>query len=244
MLKIDVIGSGSSGNCYLISTDNETLVIECGVKKKDFLNAINYNTRGIVGCLISHEHSDHSGALRDFIKYGFPIMASEAVFERLNQVYKVPVKKIYRNRIASVGGFQIVPFKVPHNETECDGFYIKHSKIGNILFITDAEMCPYNMSKMDINYALIECNYSEKYVDLNAPKTRHILAGHMSLNTCKNLIKSLDTGSLKSVGLIHLSKDNSDPDEFLAEVQSVFNGNVWIANRGFSINFEGGKNGN
>lgn len=57
VLKIDVIGSGSSGNCYLISADNDTLVIECGVKKKDFLNAINYNTRGIVGCLISHEHS-------------------------------------------------------------------------------------------------------------------------------------------------------------------------------------------
>lgn len=158
-------------------------------------------------------------------------MASDEVWERLNEIFKVPVRKIHRNQVASVGGFQIVPFKVPHNKTECDGFYIRH-EIGNLLFITDAEMCPFNMSKMGINHVLIECNYADKYVDPDAPNLEHVLKGHMNLETCKRFVQSINTGSLKSVGLIHLSKDNSNPDEFKAEVQSVFNGDVWIANKG------------
>ena len=230
-MLIDVVNSGSDGNCYVIHVQGEMLVIECGVKKKDFLNAVNYNTRDVKGCLVSHEHSDHSGGLKDYIRYGFPIMASDEVWERLNGIYKVPVRKIHRNQVASVGGFQVVPFKVPHNETECDGFYIRH-ETGNLLFITDAEMCPFNMSKMGINHALIECNYSERYIDIDAPNLQHVVKGHMNLETCKRFVQSINTGSLKSVGLIHLSKDNSNPDEFKAEVQSVFDGDVWIANKG------------
>ena len=50
-----------------------------------------------------------------------------------------------------IGNFTIIPFLVPHNETECDGFIIEHPSIGKLLFITDAEMCPYDMSQMGIN---------------------------------------------------------------------------------------------
>ena len=159
-------------------------------------------------------------------------MASDEVWERLNGIYKVPVKKIHRNQATSIGGFQIVPFKVPHNGTECDGFYIRHADFGNLLFITDAEMCPFNMSKMGINHVLVECNYAEKYVDPDAPNLEHVLKGHMNLETCKRFVQSINTGNLKSVGLIHLSNDNSNPDEFKTEVQSVFDGDVWIANKG------------
>lgn len=50
------IGSGSSGNGYALISDNEILLIECGVSKKEMLHAIDYQTGKVAGCLISHEH--------------------------------------------------------------------------------------------------------------------------------------------------------------------------------------------
>ena len=64
---------------------------------------------------------------------------------------------------------------------------------GRILFITDAEYCPYDFSKMHINYGLIECNYSEDYIRIedSSPKYNHVLTGHMELETCKRLIQKI-----------------------------------------------------
>lgn len=49
-------GSSSSGNGYALISDNEILLIECGVQAKEMLRAIDYQTSKVAGCLISHEH--------------------------------------------------------------------------------------------------------------------------------------------------------------------------------------------
>ncbi len=49
-------GSGSSGNGYALISDNEILLLECGVPVKEMLKSINYQTGQVVGCLLSHEH--------------------------------------------------------------------------------------------------------------------------------------------------------------------------------------------
>ena len=51
-----VLGSGSSGNCYLLESENEVLVVEAGVPFKEVKEAIDYQTSKIVGVLSSHEH--------------------------------------------------------------------------------------------------------------------------------------------------------------------------------------------
>lgn len=53
MLKI--LNSSSKGNCYIIETSTENLIIECGVAYKNIKNALNEN-KNTVGCLISHHH--------------------------------------------------------------------------------------------------------------------------------------------------------------------------------------------
>lgn len=49
-------GSGSAGNGYVLISDDEILLIECGVPAKEMLQAIDYHTKKVVGCIISHEH--------------------------------------------------------------------------------------------------------------------------------------------------------------------------------------------
>ena len=49
-------GSGSSGNGYALISDNEILLLECGVPVKGMLKSINYQAGQVVGCPLSHEH--------------------------------------------------------------------------------------------------------------------------------------------------------------------------------------------
>lgn len=49
-------GSGSKGNGYALISDDEILLIECGVPVKEMLKSIDYHTGKVVGCLLSHEH--------------------------------------------------------------------------------------------------------------------------------------------------------------------------------------------
>ena len=165
------------------------------------------------------------------MKYGFPIYASCEVSEILK--ITLPMQRMKRY---SVGYFNVVPFQVPHNGTECDGFIIQHEAIGKLLFMTDLEMCPFNMSAMKINNLMIECNYSEDYLRNDSMNKDHVLLGHMELQTCKRFIRTVYGENLKSIGLIHLSKENADPFRFREEIQSEFpESKVWIADKNLTV---------
>lgn len=56
MLKLKCCGSGSSGNSYALISDNEILLIDAGMKIMDIKRMCEWNVRGIVGCIVSHEH--------------------------------------------------------------------------------------------------------------------------------------------------------------------------------------------
>lgn len=59
-MKLKVLGSSSSGNCYLIEVSNvEKLVLDAGINFKEVQKALNFNLKGIQGVLITHEHMDH-----------------------------------------------------------------------------------------------------------------------------------------------------------------------------------------
>lgn len=55
-MKLKVLGSGSSGNCYILENDTEALIIEAGVPFMEVKKALNFDIRKIQGVVISHEH--------------------------------------------------------------------------------------------------------------------------------------------------------------------------------------------
>ena len=82
-MKIEVIASGSSGNCYKISNEDTTLLIECGIPYKKIQEALNFKTTDIDGVLVSHEHGDHSKACKDLIKAGVDLYMTKGTKEAL-----------------------------------------------------------------------------------------------------------------------------------------------------------------
>lgn len=171
------------------------------------------------------------------MKYGISVYASDEVSTAIEQIYGEKVVGIERMKTKQMGSFQVIPFHVPHNDTECDGFLIKQDEIGSLLFITDAEYCPYDFSKMGIAHALVECNYSEDYISHmeDAGKFEHVLRGHMEFQTCKRLIESINSPSLRSIGLLHLSGGNADAGRFREEIEQLVDCDVkvYVAEKGF-----------
>ena len=235
-MKLKVINSGSSGNGYaLISEVGEILLLECGVKGIEMKRAIGFQVGNVVGCLSSHVHSDHIGHIKDYLNSGIKVYTSDEVASDILTVTgekTVPLPRMHKKKL---GSFTVIPFSVPHNGTECDGWLITHEKMGRLLFITDAEYCPYDFSKMGITHAMVECNYSEDYIENDAKNLSHVLRGHMELQTCKRIIHTINSPDLRSVGLIHLSGQNSDSERFRQEMKEIVDCdvNVWIAEKGF-----------
>ena len=53
-MKIHCIGSSSSGNCYVIESLGQYLIVELGCAFKEVLAAIDWRVEKVAGCLVSH----------------------------------------------------------------------------------------------------------------------------------------------------------------------------------------------
>lgn len=239
-MELKVLGSGSSGNCYLLQNENETLIIECGLRYKDILKGLNFNLSNVVGCLISHEHKDHSKAANDLINNGIDIYLSEGTiagieFTDINNGYRI--NKLISEKTIKIGNFIILPFETEHDANEPLGFLIYHNDIGKLLFITDSYYCKYKFS--DIDHVMIECNYSlEILKEKQLPQTlkSRIIKSHFELDNVKNFLKATDLNDTKEILLIHLSDGNSNSEQFKTEIERLTGKPTYIADKGLEIN--------
>ena len=68
MVSIQVIGSSSKGNCYLLNDGSSRLMLECGLPWRKIKEAIKFDLANIFSVLVTHEHGDHAKAVKDAAK--------------------------------------------------------------------------------------------------------------------------------------------------------------------------------
>ena len=226
MLKLKCLATGSSGNCYLLSTENETLILDCGIPIKEIKKGLDFDLSNVVGCVTTHAHSDHNRSVIDIAKLGIPIWQPFVIGDEISRWY--------------FGGFAIRSFSVPHDNEPCCGLLIECPNGDKFVYATDFEYIKYSFKKMRIQHLLIECNYQNKYVDKSASNREHVLRGHAELQTTLGVVKD-NADSLKNIILCHISHGNGNPYEMVEEVQKcVKNTNVDFAEKGkeFSLTDE------
>src|ERR1035437_412887 len=153
-MKLTVLGSSSSGNCYIIQDEHEAIILECGMSLTKAKTVLEFDVSKVSGVLISHLHGDHSKFAKDFENV-FQVYANKSVIEAKGLKW---TKEIEAGKGFMCGNFKVLPFQAAH-DVPCLGFLIKHEKIGTLLFLTDSFLCEYNFKCL--NHALIECNYSD-----------------------------------------------------------------------------------
>lgn len=241
-MKLKVLGSGSSGNCYLLQGKEETLIIECGIPYKTILKGLNFDLSNVVGCLVSHEHKDHSKATCDLIKNGIQIGSSIGT---LREIDTSKLRSYNLNFLKSelptyMGGFDILPFKTEHDAVEPLGFLIRHKEMGKLLFITDSYYCQYNFTGVD--HILVECNYSNKILEqreLPQKLKNRIVKSHFELENVKEFLKATDLQRTKEIVLIHLSDGNSNSEKFKTDIERLTGKPTYVADKGLEIELEG-----
>lgn len=233
---IKCIGSGSTGNSYsLISNDGEILLLDLGVAGKDILKAIDFRVSDVAGAVVTHGHLDHSRSIKDFELMGIPVFKPYEGMKSLdlgNSKFKVQAFDLTDNE----GRFKHT--NADGTECPCYGYLISHPEMGRLLYITDTEFVKWRFK--NINHILIGCNYQSKYVgNEKTAKKVHVIRGHLELETVKEIVKANKSETLKTVILCHLSQQNANPVEMVAEVQKAADCPVYVAEKDRSWELKG-----
>lgn len=233
------MGSSSSGNCYVLDSGREALVIEAGVSMKQVKTALDYNLSKVVGCLVSHRHNDHAKNIRDMVASGIHTLALSDVWEAKHVNPSGFAKVIEPNHGYKLGGFNVFVFEADH-DVPCVGFVISHLDCGNILFLTDSCTC---YSRFEgINHIMIECNYSYLHLEKAIQQGRTIesqryrlMNSHMELCTCIDILEHHDLEPVQEIILLHMSEHNADEQFFVEHVTEATGKEVLVACPGLVV---------
>lgn len=236
MIRLKIIGSGSSGNCYVLENDKEKLLLDLGLTKSEIVKGMGYDISHVVGCVVTHKHKDHSRSQRDFQDIFIPVYAP----------YEQESKNIGKKKF---GNFTVmsIPMLDKNMETwqhtnsdgsqcPCYGFLITHPDMGKLLYVTDTKLITWTFQKQKINHILIGTNFDEETITSDIAKRNHVITGHMSLQQATKFVKINETNSLRNVIMCHLSEENSNAEYFINKMEkAVKNANVNIAKAGMVI---------
>ena len=209
-MKLVTVGTGSSGNCHLLKRDNDRYVaLDCGCKWSDVLVGCAFRPIDIDLALVTHSHRDHSRYVGDFKKSGIDVYS----------VNDVEPKKVYQK-----GEVKFVAFEVPH-DVDCYGYLIRVDG-RTIVYMTDFGYCRWTFKSWNVDTFIIACNYNIM-PDAEEANYAHVVLGHSSLETVKDILEVNKSDSLKNVVLCHTSS-SADTDRMIAEIQEVVGDGVKV----------------
>jgi phosphoribosyl 1,2-cyclic phosphodiesterase len=224
-VQITILGSGSSGNCTYVETEQARLLIDAGLSGRQIRNrllSIGRTPENLTGILITHEHSDHVqglGALAAKIRV--PIYCNRLTKEAIEPQFdvKLDFRLFATGATFETGDLVVETFSVPHDAYDPVGFLLR-TPDGNIGFLTDLG----HATKLVIqrvrsaHVLMIEANHDMKMLqdDTRRPWSikQRILSrhGHLSNDAAALAAQEILSGDLQRIYLGHLSSDCNRPE--------------------------------
>lgn len=231
-MDITAYASGSTGNLYKISNTRTQILLECGLPLKKIQQYLKFKLSDIDGVLVSHEHKDHSFAIKDLLKLGKDVYASDGTAKTLGVNNNPALHIINAKAPFEIGSFVITPFDTQHDAAEPLGFVIADEK-DKLLFVTDTYYLKYKFS--GLTKIMVECNHSYRLIDqnvsegfLNKVLSSRLVKSHFSLENVKKWLTKNDLSQVEEIWLLHLSNLNSNADEFKKEIAALTGVPVYI----------------
>lgn len=238
-MNLHILGSNSLGNCYILETDTEALILEAGVRMSNVKKALRWQMRKVVGAVITHEHNDHAGHVAEMTASGVTVLALKEVFSSHGLDGKPFTKEIVGGKGYKLGNFKILAVPVKH-DVPCLGYVIQHPDMGKLLFITDTVTFDYIVPHL--NTVMIEANYADDIVneniangDMPEAMRPRLINSHMEIGQTKAILRDNDLSEVGNIILIHLSDGNADEERFVREVREQTGKVVYAANAGMTI---------
>lgn len=128
-MNIEVLGTGSAGNCYKVEIGRATFLLECGLPFKVIQRKLGFKLSDIDACLVTHEHMDHAKAVKDLMKAGVDCYMTKGTAEALGVIgHRLKAFDTWgesKYKTTYVKDLLIQPFEAVHDVAEPVSFFIK-----------------------------------------------------------------------------------------------------------------------
>ena len=216
-MKIEVLGSSSLGNAYIVSDGTTSILLDAGIPYKELQVKSDFKVNEVAACFISHSHQDHSKAVKDLLSatidvYALPETLSAMGVSDHHRTHSVePLKSI------TINTFEIMAITMYH-DCPCIGYMVYSKKTGERLFFaTDTYKITVNPQSVD--YLILEINYQKEIVNnlvnegkMEASIRARLLFSHYELSKALKWLKKIDKSRLKRIYVAHLSNGHSNAE--------------------------------
>ena len=234
-MKLSVLGSGSSGNCVVFGSEKLGYwMMDAGLSAKQItqrLNSIGVAPERIKGIFITHEHKDHIGGLKVFLKkHPVPVYVSALTHEYLCNHLKLEAKwSVFEpGQVFTVGSFSVEAIRIPHDATDPVGYIFTHEYV-KFAVMTDLGYVSESLAKRleGVEMLYLESNYDVRLLELDTKRpwsikqrisSRH---GHLSNEQAIQLVTHLRSHGMHKLVFGHLSSDCNTPECIIQLMQEM-----------------------
>lgn len=231
-MTFDQIYSSSRANLYTVTAANgRRLLLECGVSWPAILFALDYELDNIDACLLTHEHADHSKAVKEVMRAGIDVYASEGTFEALGVRNDRRALSVMDYVAFSIGySFQVIPFHIEHDAKDPLGYVIYEKDTKEcLLFVPDSGLIKQRFA-LEFSIIALECSFDIKILqervdtqDINESLAKRLLNSHAEKQTTMNYLSEFcDLSKCRQIHLLHMSGDNIDKQATKKEFEKRF----------------------
>ena len=238
-MRFTVLGSGSTGNAVLISTETTNVLVDAGLSAREIerrLGQVGLDCADLDAIVITHEHSDHVGGLRLLLRSVdcsvFVSRVTEDAYywtraggtngdseaSKRRDALRDRTVAIQSDQEFRIGDIDFEPFSVPHDAVDNFGFIAKHAGV-RLATLTDfgcfTELMREKLCGCDA--IVIESNHSRDMLracPVYPWSLKQRIAsrkGHLSNEDLADWLTGGFDGTASVVVLAHLSQRANDP---------------------------------
>jgi phosphoribosyl 1,2-cyclic phosphodiesterase len=238
-MKFTVLGSGSTGNAVLISTETTNVLVDAGMSARELLRRLDnagVDASELDAILLTHEHSDHAGGLRVLMSSVMcPVYLSrvteDAFYDtrkggqngdgesaKRRAALKDKTVEIESSRDFRIGDIDFEAFSVPHDAVDNFGFVAKNDGVRVATLMDFGHISELIKEKLrNCDAIVIESNHNRDMLracsfypwDLKQRIMSRV--GHLSNEDLYDWLLNDFDGSARHVVLAHLSQRANEP---------------------------------
>ncbi|MDO8481093.1 MAG: MBL fold metallo-hydrolase [Nanoarchaeota archaeon] len=226
-MRFTSLASGSSGNCYLVSSKQGDVLIDAGISLRNIkkrLSAVGKDLENVQGCFLSHEHSDHVKAAPKLLDAGVPVFANRGTAEAMGHS---GMRLFTTDEAFDFLGMRILPFSKSHDAAEPVSFTLREG-MHALSVLTDVGYVSKKVAESVklANAVVVEANHDVfmlKQGPYPEELKKRILGkqGHLSNYESALLLLEHASPALQHVVLGHLSETNNSPKVALQTFKNI-----------------------
>lgn len=222
-MRVDLLCSGSKGNCCVVRSKETQIMIDCGSTKRYLFQAL--SQAGISreqndALLITHTHTDHVSQIKHF--QNAPIYSHCDIQQAEKHIIVSPLDSFI------VKDLKITVIGLSHDSPNTCGYVIEDGE-EKLVYVTDTGYIPniYKPLLADADYYVFESNHDiPTLMRTSRPyyvKQRIIGdTGHLCNEDSSNNLSSLINTNTKEIILAHISEEGNHPQIVLDTIENTF----------------------